>query len=358
MPATRTGRRPNATRARRHRQAALDARGGAALAPELAQALAQFRPHGPAAADWATLRPAVGDILARSRVRGADSFRKHLTHVTHFLRWATERDLPATAETLTREQVEEYARTGMTGSTAKSRADRRARLRRLADQLHPDTAVPAPIPRPPIKPPYTGRELAQICRIARTQPTAAQRRALAACVGLGAGAGLDSTDLRHLRRQHIHPLAQCRTPGHLGHLDPRTGPDGAVLIVHVPGARARSVPVRRGELTDLVLAGLDGLADDQLVLGRDEDRRNIAARAIGDATLLGDAPRIEQSRLRATWLAHLLRGRLPLPTQLRAAGLASARTLVDLLPHLDPPHDPADDLALLAALDLPVGGAA
>ena len=44
--------------------------------------------------------------------------------------------------------------------------------------------------------------------------------------------------------------------------------------------------------------------------------------------------RIEQSRLRATWLARLMTAAVPLQVVLTAAGLRSARTLADLLPHL------------------------
>lgn len=158
--------------------------------------------------------------------------------------------------------------------------------------------------------------------MAVTQPTAAQRRKLSLCVGLGAGAGLDSPDLRHLRRRDLDD-------------DPKRG-----ITIRVHGRRPRTVTVLR-DYEALVRQGLDGLSPDQLVLGVDETRRTIAARAISDATLLGDCPRIEQSRLRSTWLAHLLARRVPLTVVMRAAGLTSGRTLADLLPYLPDATDPA-----------------
>ncbi|MDP5182388.1 hypothetical protein QOZ88_07035 [Blastococcus sp. BMG 814] len=259
----------------------------------------------------------MAETLSRSRITGVDSIRKHITHVAYFLAWAQDHDLPLSAETVVRRHVDEYARTGMPDSSEKSRADRRARLRWLADQLHPDQAPDrgVPIARPSIKPPYTSREMTQIRRVALTQPTAARRRQLCLCVGLGAGAGLDSQDLRHLTRSHVRDAA-----------------DGG-LNVDVAAPNPRSVTVLR-DYEDLVRIGIAGFKPKTLLLGRKEDRRNLAARAIGDAVVLGDVPHIEQSRLRATWLAQLMTGSVPLSVLLTAAGLRSARTLVDLLPHL------------------------
>jgi hypothetical protein len=206
----------------------------------------------------------------------------------------------------------------MAASTEKSRADRRARLRWLADQLNPAQAPDrgVSVARPAVKPPYTDDEIAVICRVAQTQPTDSQRRNLSVCVGLGAGAGLDSADFRHLR---VGDITDC-------------GADG--LLVNVPGAQARTVPVLEA-FEHLVRDGLASRHAEGLVLGRKESRRNLAARVIGDAVVLGDCPRIEQARLRATWLAQLMRHQVPLAVTLRAAGLRSARTLTDLLPHLD-----------------------
>jgi hypothetical protein len=60
----------------------------------------------------------------------------------------------------------------------------------------------------------------------------------------------------------------------------------------------------------------------------------------------GNLPRLDQGRLRVTWLAtHLLRS-TPLRLLCAAAGLSSTRTLFDLLPLL-PAADMSDAPALL-----------
>ena len=85
----------------------------------------------------------------------------------------------------------------------------------------------------------------------------------------------------------------------------------------------------------LVRRGLQGLRDGQPLIGRIKTRRNVAAAVYADAVLLGSLPKLEQSRLRTTWLATLMTRPVPLAVILTAAGLKSTRTLFDLLPHLD-----------------------
>jgi hypothetical protein len=297
-----------------------------------------FSPGPPISRIWPQVRSVVAEILAGSVVRGNDSFRKHLTHLGYFYAWASEHDLPLTAATLTRTNIEEYARTGMPDSTPKSRSDRRSRLRRLADRVHPEqsTGPHVEIERPRIRPPYTETQVQALVRTAWNQPSSERTRKAALCVGLGLGAGLDSSDFRGLRRQHIHIERADRGDGSLR------------AQVTVPGtatgSRTRIVPIRT-EYVDLVARGVEGLGGDQLLLGRVEDRRNLAANALADVVVLGDCPRIEQSRLRATWLAALLMQPVRLDVVMAAAGLRTARTLPDLLPHL-----PAMDEAAAATV--------
>lgn len=321
---TTSARRGSAAAARRLRtQLTADTR-PAPLSPELTGIVDGFLPRPPLAAQWPQLRPVVVEVLARSQIRGTDSFRKYLTHLGYFLAWAHGQGLPVAADTVVRHHTEEYTRVGMSDSSAKSRADRRARLRWLADQVNPQQTPDKGItvPRPTIKPPYSEPEMSQLVRVALTQPTAERSRKAALCIGLGAGAGLDSADLRGLRAAHIHDR----------------GEDG--VTIQVPGRTPRTVPVL-ARFEDLVRHGCNDMPRDALLLGRVEDRRNLAANALADVIVLGQCPRIEQSRLRSTWLATQLRAAVPLAALLQAAGLRSARTLPDLLPYLPPLH-PAD----------------
>lgn len=164
-----------------------------------------------------------------------------------------------------------------------------------------------------MKAPYTTEEEAAITRYAFRQRHGATRRQLCIAVGLCGGAGGDSVDLRHARRHHIEVT-----------------PDG--IIVNFPGPRSRRVVVRRS-YEALVFAGIEGLTPGQLLIGTTVGRKNIVARIVEQAELHG-APHIEASRLRTTWLAWLMTRPVPLNVILDGAGLATARTLGDLLAYL------------------------
>lgn len=299
---------------------------------DVAETVATYRPRSLDTATWELIRPVVTQTLNGSAVSGGESVRKHVTHLALFYAWAETEGLPLSVTTLTRANIETYVSRGMEGSSAKSRADRRSRLRSIADRWHPDEAAPPGriIGRRAVRPPYSSTEMAVLCRAAVEQPTPTLRRGMSLCVGLGAGAGLASADFRLLRRIHVEDH----------------GRDG--LLVHIPGAsiqaQTRRVPIRI-EYEDLVRAGLEGLEPQDLLLAGREDRRNLAARAVERAILPERCPRLEQSRLRHTWLSQMLAASVPLQVLLTAAGLQSARTLTDLAALLPPPAEP--DMAAL-----------
>jgi hypothetical protein len=152
------------------------------------------------------------------------------------------------------------------------------------------------------------------------QPTEELTRQMCLCVGLGAGGGIDSSELKLLLGSHVVDL----------------GDEG--IRIDLPGSRARTVWVLR-EYELLVRRGLVGTRAHHPVLGRKQDRRNVAADVFSRAKLYGDLPGLEQSRLRTTWLATLLSRPVPPAIIFPIAGLKSTRTLFDLLPHLPATDD-------------------
>lgn len=314
-------RKPNAAAMRRERARLLAEREapGSPLPEEFVLWLkTQYQPKSELQGVWPQLLPFVLQALEASQVRGTDSLRKHVTHLAYFGAWILDQGLVLDPQTaLVRTRTDEYGRVGMPRSTEKSRSDRRSRLRGLADQINPEQA-PAKtksIPRPSLKPPYTEAEMQAVRRVVAVQPTPEMTRALCICVGLGAGAGIDSPELKLLVRNNIEDLNE----------------DG--IRVQVPGANGRTVWVLR-EYEDMVRHGLTGLAPEQLLIGREPGRHNVASQVFGRAKLYGNLPALEQSRLRTTWLGTLMTRPVPLAVICRAAGLKSTRTLFDLLPHL------------------------
>jgi hypothetical protein len=269
---------------------------------------------------WATpLLPFTEQTLLLSQIRGEEALRKHVTHLALYGAWRHQRGLPLDPRpAMNRREVDEYTRTGMPGSSEKSRSDRRSRLRVICDHLNPEQAPHAGvvIPREAIKPPYRAGEMQALIRAIQVQPTEELVRRLCLCVGLGAGAGIDSPDLKLLDTNHATDH----------------GEDG--IRIQVPGVHAREVWLLR-DYEHLVRRGLQGLRPGQPLIGRVKTRRNVAADVYADAVLLGSLPKLEQSRLRTTWLATVMSRPVPLAVILTAAGLKSTRTLFDLLPHLD-----------------------
>lgn len=318
---------PSKAEARRLRQE-LQAQASAPPEPlpaALEARLEGFQPLDIAPATWKSVKETVAAIMRRSHVRGEDSFAKHITHVAALAAWANGDGRAVTVQALMDFTViDDYIREGTPSLNDKSRDNRRSRLRKLAEHVNPGAAAPSRPPSTgyvPIKAPYTAREEAAIVRLATTQPTPTMRRQLCAIVGLGLGAGLDSSDLRYLRVRDIDDRGE------------------AGIVVTIPGKRGRVVFVRR-DFERLVRAGIAGQRPGALVIGVKGDRRNIAGKIVEKATVIGDAPKLEQSRLRSTWLLWLLQQPVPLPVVMRAAGLTTARTLIDLVAHI-PETDPS-----------------
>ena len=214
---------------------------------------------------------------------------------------------------------------GLTGVT---RRTLRTSLRFLARAVTPALApADAPLPRERAKAPYSPAEIGGYLALAAAQPTVARRMRAAGLVCLGAGAGLIRTDLRDVRGTDIITRA------------------GGVIVT-VRGARPRVVPVLARYHGPLLESAQ--FAGDQLVTGgTDPGRHNITnplARSLAGGTGL---PRLDTSRLRATWLADCAQI-LGLATFLHAAGITCSQRLGDIIATLQP-GDEAEAVALLGA---------
>jgi len=184
--------------------------------------------------------------------------------------------------------------------------------RRVVPHLYP---ADAPLPRERAKRPYSPAEIDGFLALAAAQPTRERRMRAAALVCLGAGAGLIRGDLRGVRGADV----ACRPGG---------------VVVAVTGPRARAVPVLSRYHRPLLAAAR--FAGDGLVCGGDDPgRRNLTSRLIAALDGGGGLPRLDTSRLRATWLADC--GELlGLATFMAAAGISCSQRLGDLVAGLEP----------------------
>jgi hypothetical protein len=142
----------------------------------------------------------------------------------------------------------------------------------------------------------------------------------AGLVCLGAGAGLIRADLRDARGTDVI----ARSGG---------------LVVAVRGRRARTVPVLSRYHARLLAAARS--AGTALICGAaDPGRRNITNPLITALDGGTGLPRLDTSRLRATWLAEVAE-QLGLATFMHAAGISCSQRLGDLIAGLEPAREQA-----------------
>jgi integrase len=212
------------------------------------------------------------------------------------------------------------------GLSPVARRTLRTNLRFVARRVVPALApVDVPLPRERAKAPYSPAEIAGYLALAAAQPTAARRMRAAGLICLGAGAGLIRADLRHVRGSDI----ACRSGG---------------VIAGVRGSRPRVVPVL-SRYHEPLLASAAFAGNGLICGGQDPSRRNLTTPLV--AALAGGTglPRLDTSRLRATWLAEAAQ-MLGLATFLHAAGITCCQRLGDITATLDP----AGEVAAVALL--------
>jgi len=203
------------------------------------------------------------------------------------------------------------------GLSGPARRTLRTNLRFIARAVVPHLdPADAPLPRERAKAPYTPAEISGYLALADAQPAMARRMRASALVCLGAGAGLIRADLRNVRGTDI----VCRSGG---------------VIVTVRGGHApRAVPALARYHGRLLASA--AFAGGALVTGgADPARHNVSnplARSLAGGAGL---PRLDTSRLRATWLADAAR-LIGLPAFLHAAGITCSQRLGDIIAGLDP----------------------
>ena len=196
--------------------------------------------------------------------------------------------------------------------------------RRVVPHLYP---ADLPLPRERSKQPYSPAEISGYLARADAQPTTGRRMRAAGLVCLGAGAGLIRSDLRDARGADV------------------TARSGGVVVT-VRGARPRAVPVLARYHARLLAAAR--FAGTGLICGgADPGRRNLTNPLITALDGGTGLPRLDTSRLRATWLAEVAE-LLGLATFMAAAGISCSQRLGDLVAGLEPAGE-AQAVRLLGA---------
>ena len=185
--------------------------------------------------------------------------------------------------------------------------------RRVVPHLYP---ADLPLPRDRAKAPYSAAEIGGYLALADAQPTRERRMRAAGLLCLGAGAGLIRGDLREVRGSDVARRS------------------GGVIVAIRAGARPRTVPVL-SRYHEPLLAAARFAGTGLICCGADPGRRNLTNPLIRALDGGGGLPRLDTSRLRATWLADCA-DLLGLATFMRAAGISCSQRLGDLVAGLEP----------------------
>jgi integrase len=224
--------------------------------------------------------------------------------------WALPLGLEAVPEVLLHPSVAERFTRCAAGLSGVARRTLRTNLRfigrRVVPQLYP---ADLPLPRERSKAPYGPAGIDGFFALAGAQPTMERRMRAAGLVCLGAGAGLIRGDLRDVRGTDV----ACRSGG---------------VVVRVGGRRARVVPVLARYHAPL-LAAARFTGHGLVLCGTGPGRRNLTNPLIAALDGGTGLPRLDTSRLRATWLRDCADQRLgDLIAGLDPAGEAEAVRLL------------------------------
>jgi integrase len=256
------------------------------------------------------------DAIAKSGPQGRERAKNLLWAAGRLADYASSAGLDLAPETVFHPSViERFARCapGLSGVARRTlRTNQRFIARRVVPQLYP---ADVPLPRERAKTPYSAAEIGGFLALADAQPTAERGMRAAGLVCLGAGAGLIRADLRDARGSDVI----ARSGG---------------LVVAVRGQRARTVPVLP-RYHAWLRASARSAGSGLICGGADPGRRNITNSLITALDGGGGLPRLDTSRLRATWLAEVA-GLLGLATFMHAAGISCSQRLGDLVAGLEP----------------------
>jgi integrase len=291
---------------------------------EVAACIGRWKPSSVSAEAAAFAR----DVITRTGPQGRDRAKSLLWAAGKLADYAMPLGLEAVPEVLLHPSAVERFTRCAPGLSPAARRTLRTNLRftgrRVVPQLYP---ADLPLPRERSKKPYGPAEIGGFLALADAQPTAERRMRAAGLICLGAGAGLIRGDLRDVRGTDV----SCRSGG---------------VIVQVRGPRARAVPVP-ARYQDPLLAAARFAGTGLICGGTHPGRRNLTSPLITALDGGTGLPRLDTSRLRATWLADCAE-LLGLATFMHAAGISCSQRLGDLVAGLEPAGEAAA-VAMLGA---------
>lgn len=251
--------------------------------------------------------------------------------------WAEQTGRPVDPDSLLDPDVVDSYVAQATALADGTRDAQRSVLRRIIRRRPGPHARSRAMPQPRIDPrlAYTPAEIDALLLWASGQPSAKRRHALHAILGLGLGAGLSASDMRHVAGTDVTT-------------DPASGTT-AVTVRRDQQERTVPVLARYEELVAGLAQAVGGLwiLNRDVALPRDSGDPQAVMRQVVPAQPAADAPPLLAARCRNTWLLHHLAAGTRFDALMAAAGYTDGgRSIARLLPALAP-LPPADAARML-----------
>ncbi len=311
----------------------------ARISDDVARKFTEYEPSLPSA-DVEVIRSFVADSIALALPMTAYAVETLLGPVMRFVHWAVfvvgcELDALIVFD---RDLIETYVREVLPRELAPgTRRNYRAWIFRVAEVVNPDKnpRKPMPLNEKSMGAPYTESDIIALDRWAAGQSTPYRRSNAATLVALGAGAGLSSIEIAHLKRDAV----TVRT-------------DGSVeLTVFVDGDLKRRVVVS-AEFEEIIATQVNDLPDDSFVFlpQRSRTENDVVSAFVAKTLHPRGTPTVTVRRLRNTWLVTQMVNRVDVLTLMEAAGLQSLESISRLAQFVPRPTADQRDAQLRGTL--------
>lgn len=311
----------------------------ARISDDVARKFTEYEPSLPSA-DVAVIRSFVADSIALALPMTAYAVETLLGPVMRFVHWAVfvvgcELDALIVFD---RDLIETYVREVLPRELAPgTRRNYRAWIFRVAEVVNPDKnpRKPMPLNEKSMGAPYTESDIIALDRWAAGQSTPYRRSNAATLVALGAGAGLSSIEIAHLKRDAV----TVRTDGSLE------------LTVFVNGDLKRRVVVS-AEFEEIIATQVGDLPDDTFVFlpQRSRTENDVVSAFVAKTLHPRGTPTVTVRRLRNTWLVTQMVNRVDVLTLMEAAGLQSLESISRLAQFVPRPTADQRDAQLRGTL--------